>query len=103
MDLARLPELGIGGILVLLILKEVFGFLKNKNYSKRTDAPEESLAPNWFVSRSLERSITDLSRSVDKLAQSLEDMHEDIKETKSGMISIRESILSLSNELKSHY
>ena len=97
MDLPQLSQVGIGGILCLLILKEVFSFLKTKNHFKQEDLPEGEV-PVWYVGKSLERSIDRLSANIDKLNEALQEMHSDINETKTGMKTIHEMVRDISRE-----
>ncbi len=55
-DLNFLSNLGVGGLLCWLVLKEVFSFLKTKN--KGDDANKDM--QSWLLNREMEKAISAL-------------------------------------------
>ena len=56
-DVNWLSNLGVGGLLCWLVLKEVFAFLKTKN-SGEGDA--NKVLQSWMANREMEKAITQL-------------------------------------------
>ena len=81
--MGSLTELGIGGILALLILKEVFNFLKTRKLNGESgkiakifeltkdifdmhNQKDNDGVYVWYVRRSLEEAIIKLAENIDK-------------------------------------
>lgn len=98
-------QIGIGGIIALLVLREVFGFLRGRNGSGKitsddlrrirkaleqihdlwewhnvSDADGVKL---WYVRRSLEESMDQLSKNISKQTEVLSEMLRSINENRS--------------------
>jgi len=133
-----LLQLGVGGIFAILVLKEVFGFLgkyKGGNHKANIErriggvhermwkvdklydwhnAQDEEGVPIWYVRKSLEQAIKNLSSSIDVLHESIreqnllinkmiekfESLHDEIKELRVGQIEIEQNLRSIHQKLK---
>ena len=97
---SMLLEIGIGGIVALMILKEVFVFLKSRNDTKNEvdmyhvahqidelykwhdkDDPSTG-AKIWYFQKSLEEALVRLNSNLEIQTQVLQDLYRDMKETK---------------------
>jgi hypothetical protein len=116
-----LLQVGVGGIFTILVLKEVFGFLyrykgsNNKaNIEQRIGGVHERMwkldklydwhntqdedgVPVWYVRKSLEEAIKELSSLINTLHES---KNFDVKELRAGQIEIQQYLKSLHQQLK---
>jgi hypothetical protein len=94
MDLNILTQLGVGAVVIILVLKEVFTFIKksridSEDDSRRTiieiknmiqdlhkmhDVRDDDGRPVWYFKNSLTEAITDLSRNIYSQSVVLEKM-----------------------------
>ncbi len=104
----QLLQIGAGGLFALLILREVFGFLKEKVRAQNNTAfdilakqiqelhdwhavTDEDGVKIWYLRRSLENAIEKLTNNLDIQTQLLRELVLSMKETRSDMDSfIRE-------------
>jgi len=94
-----LEQLSIGGILAILVLREVFGFLTRDSTSANRaclkqmakqlhdlhqwhDVTDSEGVKIWYVRRSLEQSVEKLAGAIDTLAGVMRDLGEDVRATK---------------------
>lgn len=136
-----LIQIGVGGIFAKLILREVFAFLnryrggrggsQKENIERRIggvhermwkvdklydwhNARDEEGVPVWYVRKSLEQAIKNLSASIDVLQESIREqnlfinkmierfdlLHGDIKELRVGQTAIEQKLQSIRQQLK---
>lgn len=107
-----LTQLGIGGILIYLFLKEMFAYLKSRDSRKSTersptadmfaimrdiksdvrdlhnwhDAKDEDQVFVWYVRKSLEKQIEKLAEAVMSISRASEKQTEVVEEAVGGMI-----------------
>jgi hypothetical protein len=98
----QLLQIGAGGLFALLVLREVFGFLKERartqcNVTLDTMAKEvhemhewhavtdEDGVKIWYLRRSLENAIEKLTNNLDVQTQLLRELVISMKETRSDM------------------
>lgn len=104
----QLLQIGAGGLFALLILREVFGFLKEKVRAQSNTVidimakqinelhewhavTDEDGVKIWYLRRSLENAIEKLTNNLDIQTQLLRELVMSMKETRSDMDSfIRE-------------
>jgi len=104
----QLLQIGAGGLFALLILREVFGFLKEKVRAQNNTVidimakqiqelhewhavTDEDGVKIWYLRRSLENAIEKLTNNLDIQTQLLRELVMSMKETRSDMDSfIRE-------------
>lgn len=131
-------QIGVGGIFAILVLREVFAFLPkfrggdqkgsierriggvhermwkiDKLYDWHNARDEEGV-PVWYVRKSLEQAIKNLSSSIDVLQESIREqnlfitkmierfdsLHEDIRDLRDGQIGIEKKLQSIHQQLK---
>lgn len=131
-------QIGVGGIFAILVLREVFGFLgryrggnHKENIERRIggvhermwkvdklydwhNARDEEGVPVWYVRKSLEQAIKNLSSSIDVLQESIREqnlfinkmierfdlLHEDVKVLRDGQIDIEKKLQAIHQQLK---
>lgn len=98
----QLLQIGAGGLFALLILREVFGFLKEKVRAQSNTVidimakqinelhewhavTDEDGVKIWYLRRSLENAIEKLTNNLDIQTQLLRELVMSMKETRSDM------------------
>jgi len=86
-----LSEIGVPAIVALLLLREVFSFLKEKNGNGHT---KHYVYESSKVMGSLEVEMRRLSHSINNLGQIINNLHHEIKETRADVKEIKEELRS---------
>jgi hypothetical protein len=116
----QLLQLGAGGLFALLIIREVFGFLKervrcNSNVTIEQMAKEvhemhewhavtdEDGVKVWYIRRSLEHTLDKLSHTLDAQTQLLKEMVLILKDTRNEMDAVIRETREIHREIRNEH
>ncbi|MEQ1704400.1 MAG: hypothetical protein ABL867_00335 [Rickettsiales bacterium] len=116
----QLLQLGAGGLFALLVLREVFGFLKERvrythNAALEQMAKEvhemhewhavtdEDGVKVWYIRRSLENTLDKLSHTLDAQTQLLKEMVLILKDTRNEMDAVIRETREIHREIRNEH
>lgn len=116
----QLLQLGAGGLFALLVIREVFGFLKervrcNSNVTIEQMAKEvhemhewhavtdEDGVKVWYIRRSLENTLDKLSHTLDAQTQLLKEMVLILKDTRNEMDAVIRETREIHREIRNEH
>jgi hypothetical protein len=116
----QLLQLGAGGLFALLVLREVFGFLKERvRYTHNTAleqmakevhemhewhaVTDEDGVKVWYIRRSLENTLDKLSHTLDAQTQLLKEMVLILKDTRNEMDAVIRETREIHREIRNEH
>ena len=116
----HLLQLGAGGLFALLVLREVFGFLKERVRNTNNTALEqmakevhemhewhavtdEDGVKVWYIRRSLENTLDKLSHTLDAQTQLLKEMVLILKDTRNEMDAVIRETREIHREIRNEH
>ncbi len=116
----QLLQLGAGGLFALLVLREVFGFLKDRVRCTHNAALEqmakelhemhewhavtdEDVVKVWYIRRSLENTLDKLSHTLDAQTQLLKEMVLILKDTRNEMDAVIRETREIHREIRNEH